>query len=116
MMTIDPRSSMIASAVRKSLSEAGTRLPKSAMTPSEKAMSGRRGDRPADGRARRIAGDRKIKEGGNGHAAERGRGGQRRAASIGKLTLDQLPFDLQPDQHEKDRHQSVVDPQQQGFL
>jgi hypothetical protein len=39
MMTTAPRSSMIASAARNTLSEAGTREPSSDSTPSAKAMS-----------------------------------------------------------------------------
>jgi hypothetical protein len=39
MMTTAPRSSMMASAVRNTLSEVGTREPRSDRTPSAKAMS-----------------------------------------------------------------------------
>jgi len=39
MIATAPRSSMMASATRKTLSEAGTRRPSSASTPSAKAMS-----------------------------------------------------------------------------
>ncbi|MNY48537.1 hypothetical protein D3C86_1838790 [compost metagenome] len=39
MMTIAPRSSMIARVIRNNFSDTGTRLPSSASTPSAKAMS-----------------------------------------------------------------------------
>ena len=38
------------------------------------------------------------------HAADRGRGGQDRAASVGELAGQHLAFDLEPDQQKKDCH------------
>src|ERR1700730_2193472 len=99
--TIAPRSSMIASAVRKSLSEAGTRLPNNAMTPRENAMSVDQGiaqpdtapggsDPRAGCRPGRTRADAEVYQGRNDHPADCGCGGQGRPAPVGKLALEQL--------------------------
>jgi len=51
-----------------------------------------------------------------GHAADGGEDGQGALVPRRKPALQDLPFDFQADQKEKDRHKPVVDPQQQGLL
>ena len=50
------------------------------------------------------------------HAAQRRNCRQRRARPARELALDNLALDLEPDEHEEDRHQAVIHPQQQRLL
>ncbi|MNI55420.1 hypothetical protein D3C73_1103710 [compost metagenome] len=47
------------------------------------------------------------------HAANGGRAGQDDLRRFGQLPVEDLALDLQPDQQEEQRHEPVVDPQQQ---
>ena len=101
---------MMASAVRKTFSDAGTRLPSSDSTPSAKAMSvavGIAQPRSACG----IAGvDRDIDQRRNHHAAGGGDARQDAARPGRQLAVQHLALDLEADQQEEHRHQPVIDP------
>ena len=99
----------MATALRKILSETGTRHPSSARTPSAKAMSvaagiaqPRRVPAP-DWPGRRPGGRHR-------HAAERREAGQDPVRPGAQLPVERLALDLQPDQQEEPGHQAVVDP------
>src|SRR4051812_7170906 len=101
MMTTAPRSSMMASAARKALSDAGTREPRSAATPKANAIS------VADGMG---AVDRQIDQRRHDHATQ-GAHPWKHTQPIGRqLPVDELAFDFQADQQEEDGHEPVVDP------
>ena len=53
---------------------------------------------------------------GHDHAAERRDGGQRHLAALRQLARNDFALDLEPDQQEEDRHQQVVDPDEQGLV
>ena len=72
---------MMASAVRKTFSEAGTRLPSSDSTPSAKAMSVAVGIAQPRQCGRIVAVDRDIDQRRHDHAAGGGDAGQARAAA-----------------------------------
>ena len=116
MITIAPRSSMMARAVRKSLSELGTRRPSSASTPSENAISVADGIAQPEAAPGIVPGGGEIDQRRHDHPAERGAGRQQRLPRLGELAVEQLALDLEPDQQKEDRHQPVVDPQQQRLL
>ncbi len=70
---------------------------------------GRHGDAPTPCPVpTHVDGD--VDERGNDHAADGSDGRQRGGARITQLALDQLPFDLQPDHEEEDRHEPLVHP------
>ena len=60
--------------------------------------------------------ERGVDRRGNHHAAERGDRRQRHLAAVGELACDDFALDLEPHQQEEDRHQQVVDPDQQGLV
>jgi len=49
------------------------------------------------------------------HAAHGGGGRQDHLGGLGQVAVDHLALDLQADEQEEQRHQAVVDPQQQRF-
>ncbi len=101
----------MATALRKIFSETGTRAPRSASTPSAKAMSVAAGI----AQPRRVpapAIEHGIDQGRHRHAAERREAGQHPVGPGAQLPVQHLALDLQPDQQEEHRHQAVVDPVQ----
>ena len=116
MTTMAARSSRMAMAVRRTLSEIGARLPTSARMPRAKAMS------VAAGIAQTVQGERvvavvdgDVDRGGEDEAADGAEARQQGLARRGQLPVDELALDLEADQQEKHGHQAVVDPQQQRF-
>ena len=89
---------MIASAIRKSLREAGTRRPSNAMTPRENAISVAEGIAQPGGCARRIPRRSEIDQGWDDHAPDSRGGGEDRPPWVGELAGDYLAFDFEPDQ------------------
>jgi len=72
---------------------------------------GRRRDRPAARQQRVGARDGEIEDGRHRHARRRREHRQPPFLPARQLALDELAFDLQPDQQEKEGHQPVVDPE-----
>ena len=54
--------------------------------------------------------ERDVDERGHRHPTERGDHRQRRLARFRELALDELALDLEPDDEEEHRHQTVVHP------
>ena len=104
---------MMASEVRNTLSEAGTREPTSASTPRAKAMSvavGTAQPRQFSGCGKLTA--MKISAGTSMPPSAAIRGSTRRGQRV-ELTLNHLPLDLEPHQEKEEGHQPVVDPMQE---
>ena len=103
---------MIASAVRNTLIDIGTRLPSMDSTPSAKAMSvavGMAQPRNAAGSARlKVDIDQRRHD----HAAERADPRQHAPRPARQLPDQHLALDLEADQQEEDDHQAIVDPVQ----
>ena len=114
MMMMAPRSSMIASASRKILSDGGAREPSSASTPRAKAISVAAGNCPASQGPHIAPYTRDIEQHRTHHATgSLAIGRQRGTRQGGQRSREDLALDLEPDDHEEDRHQSVVHPEQQ---
>ena len=103
---------MMASAVRKILSETGTREPEQREHAERKGDVGGGRDRPAaqGPGACQVQGD--IDEGGHHHAAERRHARQNPARPGGELPVQHLALDLQAHQQEEHGHERVIDPVQ----
>src|ERR671912_674605 len=84
MTIIAPRSSITASAVRNTFSDAGTR------------------------RRPRVEGE--VNQRRQTDAAECGDDGQQRVTEVGQLADVELAFEFEADEEEEDGHQRVVDP------
>ena len=103
-------SSTIASASRNSFAPTGTRLPSSAITPTEKAMSVAIGiPQPGASAGPLVHHERHVDEGRDDHPAECGHRRKGRLLDGVQLADDQLALDLETDDEEEDRHQAVVD-------
>ena len=63
-----------------------------------------------------VAREQQIQPRRDGHAPDRCQRGHHRATHAAQLTNDDLAFDLGADDEKEDRHQAVVDPQQQWQL
>ena len=77
---------------------------------------GCRGNRPSVHRERVTAVHEGIDPRGNRDAADSRDEGQGDLGGRGKLTEEHLPLQLEADQQEEDRHQAVVDPEQERLL
>jgi hypothetical protein len=101
---------------QKELQRGGYPIAEQSHDPKGESDVGCRRDRPTCGCAGRGRGRPWIDQSRDDHAADGGRAGQDRPLSIRQLALDNLAFDFEPDQKKKDRHQPVVDPQQQRLF
>ncbi len=81
-----------------------------------KSDVGGRGNGPAPQRRRIAAIDRHIDQRRHQHAPDGGDGRKRRLAPARQLPLDHLALDLAADDQEEQRHQPVVDPEQQRLV
>ena len=111
MIATAPRSSAMATVVRNSFSEVGTRVPSRASTPIAKAMSVAAGIAQPRAQRRIAAGDAEIDQGGHAMPAAAAISGSRRRSQVGEIAVEELALDLQPDEQEEQRHQAVVDPE-----
>ena len=67
-----------------------------------------------DTRTARVDGEED--QGWDDHAAYRRRNGQAGGTNRGKLTEQDFPFYLKANNEEKDRHETIVDPEEQGLV
>jgi hypothetical protein len=110
MTTIAPRSSKIATAARKTLSDGATRAPSSAADAERERDVGCHRNPPAAQRDRIIPVNRGVDQRRDDHPAERGDQRQRRLAHGGELADEELALDLEADEEKEDRHPELVDP------
>jgi hypothetical protein len=73
-------------------------------------------DRPAAQRHRVAPVEGDVEGGRHGHAADGAGDRQRHLRGLRQRTLHDLALDLQANQQEEERHQAVVDPQQQRLV
>ena len=74
------------------------------------------GDRPALERRGIAPVDRHVDQRRHGHAAHRADHRQGDLRRLRQRALDDLALDLEPDQQEEERHQAVVDPEQDRLV
>ena len=115
MMMIAPRSSMMASASRNTLRGRGAPAEQRQHAQRERDVR-RRGNGPAVQRRRIGDIDEHIDQRRQDHAAQRRNRRQGRLLARRQLADQQLALDLEADQEEENRHQPVVDPQQQRLV
>ena len=75
----------------------------------------RRGNGPATQGGRIVTIDQRVDRGREDDAPEGREEGQDDLLFVGKFARHDLAFQLEPDEEEEDRHEAVVDPEQDGF-